>query len=599
MKTTAYNDDSIKVLSDRDHIRERPTMYISVDRPSLQMFNEILDNALDEALNGYANRIIVSVDYDKDIVSVEDNGRGLPQGMNKDLDKPTIEVIYTKLNSGGKYGQSSYAISGGLNGVGSVVVNALSKYMTVHTWREESRVQAEFSEGKTIRFNRIISNVDPATPHGTYVEFQIDTDHKLFKEDRLSDYRKDIEDRLTLLKTLLPDLELVYNGKDVGSVSFDSFVFRSKEDLLDECITFNLKNLIFSFNWSEDTNKNRTRSYCNFIYNPNGGDHERGVWDAFYEYFDTKDSVLGMNLAISVMYPAVEYDSQAKLKASSKEMRTFVKESILSELKKYFKNNPEVKDRVLELIKRKRKDIDKRNNKGSVRRDRKSTFLSSLGVSGFSDCTTRDRETAELYICEGNSAAGSAIQARSVETQAILPIRGKIINAINSDVASLFKNAEVSTIMSSINAGTFDDVDIKNSRYDKIIIMADADEDGKNITCLLTSLFLTMTPELVEHGYLYIAFPPLYGTYVKKEWVPIYDEETKNKYLSRGYEVQRYKGLGEMNPTQLRIACMNPDTRRIIQIRTTEDCYEIVHNIMGGSSKYRKELLREVGVLID
>ena len=597
MKTTNYNDDAIKVLSDRDHIRERPTMYISVDRPSLQMFNEILDNALDEALNGYADHISISVDYDNNIVSVGDNGRGLPQGINKDLGKPTIEVIYTKLNSGGKYGQSSYAISGGLNGVGSVVVNALSKYMTVETWRGKSGVHISFNAGCTSAMGQF-TPVD-VSPNGTKVEFQIDTDHKLFKEDRLSDYRKDIEDRLTLLKTLLPDLELIYNGVEIKAVSFDSFVSRSKEDLLDECITFNLKNLIFSFNWSEDTNKNRTRSYCNFIYNPNGGDHERGVWDAFYEYFDTKDSVLGMNLALSVMYPAVEYDSQAKLKASSKEMRTFVKDSILYELKKYFRANPEVKDKVLDLIKRKRKDIDKRNNKGSVKRDRKSTFLSSLGVSGFSDCTTKDRETAELYICEGNSAAGSAIQARSVETQAILPIRGKIINAINSDVASLFKNAEVSTIMSSINAGTFDDVDIKNSRYDKIIIMADADEDGKNITCLLTSLFLTMTPELVEHGYLYIAFPPLYGTYVKKEWVPIYDEETKNKYLNKGYEVQRYKGLGEMNPTQLRIACMNPDTRRIIQIRTTDDCYEIVRNIMGGSSKYRKELLREVGVLID
>ena len=593
MKT--YNEDSIKVLSDIEHIRLRSSMYIDSSRPTHQMFNEIFDNALDEAMNGHATEISVAIDYEANTCTITDNGRGIPQGKNKDLDLPTPQVIYTKLNSGGKYDRDSYGFSGGLNGVGSVCVNALSKEFVVSTWRDFGMIHMYCRQGHMTRYVG-----EPYTPKdsGTCVFFSPDREHK-FIFDRFEDYKSDIEDRLHLMKSLLPNVTFNYNGVSIEEKPFTSFLKEPVVPLFEEPIYLEYKDLKVAINWSTENNKYLTKCFCNSVYNPNGGDHEKGIYDAITEAFGSADYSLGVSFAVSALYPDVEFDTQVKLKALSKDMRAHIKETFSWLLKKYFKMHPEEKTKLDELISSKRRAIDKKNNKSTIKRNRRSSFLNNLGVSGFSDCTTKNRELAELYICEGNSAAGSAIQARNVEVNAILPIRGKIINALTSDVASLFKNAEVSTIMSSINAGTFDDVDIRNSRYGKVIIFSDADEDGKNIACLILSLFATMMPELVDAGMLYLALPPLYGTYVKKQWIPIYDEETKDKYSNQGYEIQRYKGLGEMNPEQLRIACMNPETRNIVQIKSTPDCYDIIKNVMGGSSKYRKELLRNLGVLVD
>ena len=593
MKT--YDESSIKVLDDITHIKTRPTMYLDSSRPTHQMFNEIFDNALDEAMNGHADHIDVIVDYEENKFIVKDNGRGIPQGLNKEMNIPTPQVIYTKLNSGGKYDRGSYGFSGGLNGVGSVCVNALSKEFNVSTWRDHSNVDMYCSHGEIKDYITLSYGSDDS---GTCVSCIPDTEHK-FIFDKLKDYEYDIKDRIYLMKTLLPNVKFWYNREEVLERPFLSFLKEPTNPLFDEPILLEYKDLKVAINWSTDSNKYLTKCFCNSVANPNGGDHEKGIYDAITDAFGNSDYSLGVSFVVSILYPDVEFDTQVKLKALSKDMRSYVKETFSWMLKKYFKQNPDKKEMLDDLIKSKRKDIDKKNNKSTVKRNRRSTFLSNLGVSGFSDCTTKNREDAELYICEGNSAAGSAIQARNVETNAILPIRGKIINALNSDVASLFKNAEVSTIMSSINAGTFDDVDIRKSRYGKVIIFADADEDGKNIACLLLSLFVTMIPELVDEGMLYLALPPLYGTYVKNKWIPIYDMDTRDKYLDKGYEIQRYKGLGEMTPEQLRISCMEPTTRNIVQIKTTPDCYEIVRKIMGGSSKYRKELLKEVGVMVD
>jgi DNA gyrase subunit B len=590
-----YNDESIKVLSDIAHIRQRSSMYISTDRPSYQMWTEIADNAIDEAMNGYADKIRFDIAYDRNLISVEDNGRGLPQGMNEELKKPTIFAIYQKLNAGGKYDQESYAMSGGLNGVGSTVVNALSKELNVISWRDHSVVLASFAYGETVNYDKHID--EQYDGHGTKVSYTIDTDHPLFT-DKLSDYEKEIEDKISLLKTLMPQVTFYYNNEEIGVKDFREFLILSKDPLLDESILIQSKNLMVALNWSKDTNKSTQRTYCNSIYTPNGGDHEKAVYDAIVNYFNNTDATYGLNIAVSVMYPAVEYDSQAKTKAISKSMRNWVSEMVQSELNKYFKKNPDTKDKIIALIKYKRNEINKRNNKSNVRRDRKSTFLNTLGVSGFADCNTKDRETAELFIVEGNSAAGSAIQARDVNTQAILPLRGKFINAFTSDAASLLKNAEVATIVSSIDVGIFDDVNIRKSRYNKVIIFTDADEDGKNIACLLISFFLATMPELVEAGMLYLALPPLYGTYEGKKFIPINDEDTKNKYLKKGYQITRYKGLGEMNPEQLAIACMNPDTRSIIRVDESPECIEEVRKIMGSDTSYRRKILQNEGILV-
>lgn len=591
-----YNDDAIKVLSDIEHIRHRASMYISTDRPSYQMWSEIADNAIDEAMNGYADRVIFTLDYNNNYIAVTDNGRGLPQGINKELNKPTIFAIYQKLNAGGKYDQESYAYSGGLNGVGSTVVNALSKDLKVETWRGNDIVNVEFEYGQEVDY--IKGKCDKmSTKSGTRVMYHIDTEHPLFT-DKLSDYEKEIEDKISLLKTLMPHVDFIYNGKHIEITDFRKFLILSKEPLLEESILIQCKNLMVALNWSKDTNKSTQRTYCNSIYTPNGGDHEKAVYDAVVSYFSNTDATYGLNIAVSAMYPAVEYDSQAKTKAISKDMRNWINETVQSELNKYFKKNPEIKTQIIDLIKYKRNELNKRNNKSNVRRDRKSTFLNTLGVSGFADCNTKDRETAELFIVEGNSAAGSAIQARNVNTQAVLPLRGKFINAFTADAASLLKNAEVATIVSSIDVGIFDDVNIRKSRYNKVIIFTDADEDGKNIACLLISFFLATMPELVESGMLYLALPPLYGTYEGKKFIPINDEETKNKYLKKGYQITRYKGLGEMNPEQLSIACMNPDTRSIIRVDESPECIEEVRKIMGSDTTYRRKILQDEGILI-
>lgn len=592
MKT--YNEDSIKVLSDISHIQSRPLMYISSERPSYQLFTEILDNAVDEAMNGYASEIRIEVNYDIPYFKVMDNGRGIPQGINKDTGKRTPEIIYTKLNSGGKYDTESYSVSSGLHGVGSVVVNALSRSFLVHTWRDHHLVRMSFERGKLEYYKEeMCENGDS----GTQVLCYPDTSHKLIKEDLLVNYIDDIMNRIRLLKTLLPDVNFIYNGNVIEATDFSYFLPNIKDELLEDNIVFHNDNISLVFNWAKDNNRYVYRSYCNSLYNPQGGDHEKGVAEAINEYFNTNDATLGFNFAISCMYPSVEYDSQAKLKAVSSEMRSYVKETVLNFLKRYMKENPLVKEEIINLIKYKRNEINKRNNKGNVKRDRKNTFLTSLGVSGFADCNTKNRENAELYIVEGNSAAGSAMQARDVETQAILPLRGKFINAYTSDVKSLLKNAEVATIVSSIDAGIFQDVNVNKSRYDKIIIFSDADEDGKNIACLLISFFMNTMPEMIDAGKIYLALPPLYGTYEGKKFIPINDEDTKNEYLKKGNHITRYKGLGEMNPEQLKISCMSPDTRQIIRIDRSTECDEKVRKIMGSDTSYRRQLLKEVGIL--
>lgn len=589
------NYDSIKVLSSVEHIRKRPHMYISSDRPSYQMWTEIMDNAVDEAMNGYAKTIKCTIDYDRHYISVEDDGRGLPHNFNKDYNKYDVELIYTYLNAGGKFDQSNYDVAGGLHGAGSCVVNALSHNLYVKTWRSNVLIDANFKLGETVDIKKYEDNSRDYKFSGTFVEYTIDMDHDLFQDD-LSDYKKEIEDKIHLLKTLMPTVKIWYNGEEIQPRDFREFIQLSNEPLLEESILIQTKMYDVALNWSKDVNKQTQVSYCNSIFTPNGGDHVNGIHNAIIEVLGG-DSMYGVNLALSVKYPGVEYDSQAKLKAINKEMKSALTESFTSEFKSFLRKNPEIKDKIVELLKFKRNELNKRQNKSNVRRDRKSTFLTALGSEAFADCNTKDRSDAEMYIVEGNSAAGSAKQARDINTQAIMPIRGKILNAMTADVKSILNNKEIAAIFSNLDTGIYQDFNISRARYDKVVIFSDADEDGKNIASLLIALFIELAPEYVAQGHLYLALPPLYGTYVDNKFVPINDEEIKDEYLKKGYSITRYKGLGEMNPEQLRVSCMDKDTRKIVRVDMSSDCDTIVRNIMGSDSKYRRELLIKEGVL--
>ena len=431
----------------------------------------------------------------------------------------------------------------------------------------------------------------------TEVTFIINTDNPIFENDNLKLHEQDILTRLTLVSTLYPKLRLVYNGEVIRGGSLSKFL-PVAEYVLPKPIEYSSKTIKLSVNWTTSLRSGSYDSYCNMIHTSAGGDHIYAVEDAVLGVFSqNKDALLGMNLILSATYSSVSYTSQSKDRAKSQAMRTAIITELKYYLSQYFKNNPEERDKLLRLFQTKRNDLDKRAGKKTTsKKDRRANFLASLDQGGFADCTTRDRSLAELTICEGLSAAGSLKQARDPQTQAVMPLRGKFINAYNCDVKSILSNREAATIIQSLGSGIFDEVDVSKSRYSKVIIFSDSDEDGKDIACQLIAFFSKVLPQFLLEGMLYLAIPPLYGTTVNGQFIPIHNEEDKEYHLKKGHYVQRYKGLGEMMPEQLRVTSLNPETRRLIQLKVDESTFSIVEKIMGGDSSNRKSLLIEMGV---
>lgn len=588
-----YDETSIKVLSDREHVLQVPLMYISGTIPSIQMFEEIFSNSMDEAINGYASTIKVDIDYDNGIIQIMDDGRGIPQGNNPELGIPTIEVVYNKLNAGGKYDRESYDVSGGLHGVGSCVVNTLSEYMRVITWRPDGIIDVMFKEGIPT-YNKSKKPTDYRS--GTLVSYKINYSLELFENDKLKDHVDDIENRLKLVATLYKKLKIYYQGNLVKGDRLEDFLPKEKY-VLDQPIILENNGIKFICNWTDSLRYGTYTSYCNLIQTRSGGDHINAVEDAFRCVLPA-EILYGLNLMLSVTYPGAKFEGQSKDKAKSKDMKSYVQSAIITSLKEYFRSNPEIKDKLIKLTDDKRELLNMRKaRRGVQRRDNKLAYLSSLSSEGFADCSTRDRSIAELTICEGLSAAGSLKQARDIETQAVLPLRGKFINAYNYNLKTVLDNREAATILSSINTGILEDFDISRSRYGKIIIFSDADPDGGHIACLLIAFFSKILPELLKAGMIYLALPPLYGTEDKKGvFIPIHTEEDKEKYLKAGYRVQRYKGLGEMNPEQLKVSSLDPNTRRLLRLDFSDDTLSVVEKIMSGDSANRRNLLEEMGV---
>lgn len=587
----SYDDKAIKALTDCEHVQLRPSMYISSEHPHLQMFTEILDNSVDEALNGYATKIRVDINYDDNSVRIRDNGRGLPQGINEQLSIPTIQVIYGKLNAGGKYTSDSYQVSGGLHGVGSSVVNFLSERFYVFSWRNQNDICAYYENG-------ILKNTEPQNPEdelchmfstsGTSVSFKIGT-NDIFKGMNLLDFQKDIVNKILVCATLLPNCEFYYQGTLVEAgnpVTFLPEIENHTTPLVVDYKSRNVRYLAVMF-WDKDSNKTSYDSYANMVHTFNGGDHLKGLEDILIKLHGNSDILWGINVFVSCNFPRISYDGQSKSKAISKELREY----ILTNITNIVKTSNEFTE-ASKLATSKRTSL---SAKRITRTSNRSYYLAML-ETGFQDASSRDRSLCSLFLTEGKSAGGGLVQTRNPKTMAVMPLRGKTINAYINTMKDVLANKEIQTIINAISCGILDNCDPSKSRYSEIVITTDADSDGQQIACLLLTFFCKYMRPLVEAGKLFIANPPLYSVFIKGKKFFFSDENTMRMYSEQGIQVSRNKGLGEMLPSDLFTSTINPDTREPYY-RVTLDDISSIENIMGTDSKYRRLALEERGVL--
>ncbi|WHX38582.1 DNA topoisomerase IV subunit B [Mesobacillus sp. AQ2] len=595
-----YNDDAIQVLEGLEAVRKRPGMYIgSTDTRGLHhLVYEIVDNSVDEALGGYGNHIIVKIHKDNSI-SVQDKGRGMPTGMHK-LGKPTPEVILTVLHAGGKFGQGGYKTSGGLHGVGASVVNALSEWLVVTIKRDGFVYEQRFENGgKPVT---TLEKIGKTNQTGTTIHFKPDAEifsTLTYNYDTLSERLRESAFLLKGLKIELIDDR--NNEKEVfhfetGIQAFVEYLNEEK-DVLHPVVSFEGEyskiEVEFAFQFNDGYSEN-VLSFVNNVRTKDGGTHEAGAKTAmtrvFNEYarkvgllkekdknLDGADIREGLAGIVSVRIPEelLQFEGQTKGKLGTSEARSAV-DSVVSEHLSYFlEENPDVSTL---LIRKSIKAYQAREAARKAREDARSgkkRKKSDAMLSGkLTPAQSKNPAKNELYLVEGDSAGGSAKQGRDRKFQAVLPLRGKVINTEKAKLQDIFKNEEINTIIHAIGAGVGSDFLVDDINYDKIVIMTDADTDGAHIQVLLLTFFYRYMKPLIEAGKVFIALPPLYkvskGT-GKKEIIEYAwsDEELKGaiKKVGKGYIIQRYKGLGEMNADQLWETTMDPETRTLIRVR--------------------------------
>jgi topoisomerase IV subunit B len=595
-----YNDDAIQVLEGLEAVRKRPGMYIgSTDARGLHhLVYEIVDNAVDEALAGYGDHIIVKIHKDNSI-SVVDKGRGMPTGMHK-LGKPTPEVILTVLHAGGKFGQGGYKTSGGLHGVGASVVNALSEWLEVTIKRDGFVYKQRFEDGgKPVT---TLEKIGKTNQTGTTIHFKPDPtifSTTTFNYETLCER---LRESAFLLKGL--KIEIIDERSDDHEVfhyetGIKAFVeyLNEEKDVLHPVVSFegeqNGIEVEFAFQFNDGYSEN-VLSFVNNVRTKDGGTHEAGsktaMTRAFNDYarkvgllkekdknLDGADIREGLSAIISVRIPEdlLQFEGQTKGKLGTSEARSAVDAVVSEHLSYFLEENPDISSL---LIKKAIKAFQAREAARKAREEARSgkKRKRSEGVlSGkLTPAQSRNPQKNELYLVEGDSAGGSAKQGRDRRFQAVLPLRGKVINTEKAKLQDIFKNEEINTIIHAIGAGVGADFNLEDVNYDKIIIMTDADTDGAHIQVLLLTFFYRYMKPLVEAGKVFIALPPLYkvskGT-GKKEVIEYAwsDEELQDaiKKVGKGYMIQRYKGLGEMNAEQLWETTMNPETRTLIRVR--------------------------------
>lgn len=605
VQNTQYNDESIQVLEGLEAVRKRPGMYIgSTDSRGLHhLVYEILDNSIDEALNGHGSAIDVTLNKDGS-VTVADNGRGMPTGLHK-TGKPTPEVIFTVLHAGGKFGQGGYKTSGGLHGVGASVVNALSSWLKVTIYNNGKIHEQRFEEGG--RPVTTLEEVGTTRRTGTTVTFM--PDPKIFKQTVHFNYDT-LAERLRESAFLLQNLKITLTDKrgeekqdvfhfEEGLKAFVAFVNEGKETLHD-VVMFKGESAgieveaAFQYN---DQYSETILSFVNNVRTKDGGTHEVGMKTAFTRVFneyarkigelkqkdknlDGNDIREGMTAVISVKIPEelLQFEGQTKSKLGTSEARSAVDNVIADQLPYFLEENGKLSQ---SLVKKAVKASQAREAARKAREEarngkkkRKETLLSGK----LTPAQSKNTEKNELYLVEGDSAGGSAKQGRDRKFQAILPLRGKVINTEKAKLEDIFKNEEINTIIHTIGAGVGNDFNLKDSNYNKVIIMTDADTDGAHIQVLLLTFFFNYMRPMLEAGRVYIALPPLYKVSKgkgKKEVIEYAwtDDELMavQKKVGKGFTLQRYKGLGEMNPDQLWETTMNPETRTLIRVQINDE----------------------------
>lgn len=624
----SYTADDIQVLEGLEAVRLRPGMYIGSTsaRGLHHLVWEIVDNGIDEALAGFADRIDVTIEPDN-IIAVRDNGRGMPVGIHEKTGISAVETIMTVLHAGGKFGGGAYKVSGGLHGVGASVVNALSEWLEVTV----------FQDGKVyfIRFENGGHAVEPlkvigeTTETGTLVRFKADP--QIFKDTTIYDYEilnsrlrqlaflnKDI--RLTLTDKRTPDGQSSDYKYEGGIIEYVQFLNKNKSTISDKVIYVEglqdgiLAEVALQYN---DGYQSSIYSFCNNIHTHEGGYHEDGFRMALTRCINTyaknnnmikKDETLsqddvkeGLVAIISVKHPDPQYEGQTKTKLGNSEVRKIVSNIAGEQINRFFLENPDVAKAIVEKAEIASKArIAAKKARELTRRKSALDGISSL-PGKLTDCSSKDASECEIYIVEGDSAGGSAKQGRDAKTQAILPLRGKILNVEKARTHRIFENQEIRSMITAFGCGIQEDVDVSKLRYHKIVIMTDADVDGSHIcTLMLTFLYRFMKP-VIEGGYVYIAQPPLYKVQKGKKIAYAYKEQEMDQLREEfkdGYKVQRYKGLGEMDAEQLWETTMDPH-HRVLKRVTIDDAMEadsVFDMLMGEDVEPRREYIQENAV---
>lgn len=633
-KSVKYDASEIQVLEGLEPVRKRPGMYIgSTDSHGLHhLVQEVVDNSIDEALAGYCTQIDIVINEDGSC-SVCDNGRGIPTGIIPKEGKSAVEVVLTKLHAGGKFGGEGYKISGGLHGVGVSCVNALSTKLTVDVYQGGQHHFIEFARGRSLAPLKVLGSTDRT---GTTVTFWPDPEifeTTVFSYENLKNRFREIA---FLNKGLIITLEDKRPGQEQsekfefkgGIVEFVNYLNENKQTLLSTPVYFNKFNhndkgdvineieVCFQYN---DSYNEIINTYANNINTQEGGTHLDGFKNALTKVINdyaVKNKIIketeklsgedcreGITCVISVKLREPQFEGQTKTKLGNSEMRNIVYRAMQEEFGDYLEEHPaEARELIMKSITAQRARDAARNARELTRR--KGVLESTTLPGKLADCTEKDSSLCEIYIVEGDSAGGSAKQGRDRRFQAILPLRGKILNVEKTRLNKILENAEIRAMITAFGAGTGNDFDESKLRYNKIICMSDADVDGAHIRILLLTFFFRFMRPLIENGHVYAAQPPLYKVSRGKEDVYLYsDEELENWFEENGRKgttLQRYKGLGEMNPDQLWETTMNPEHRILLQL-TMEDAIEadmMFSKLMGEDPDVRRKFIEENATLV-